>query len=245
MPHLRKLNYDALTSFEPVCNLASTPQVIVVNNESPYRTLAELFDAARVKPGTLTLASPGPAGAAHVTVEMLKRAASVDMTYVPYPGIAPALNALLGGHVTAAMSTYFAVAQHIRAGQLRALAAPSAARIETLPDVPTLTDLGYKDLEADLWYGLFAPARLRTTPSPSSPAGSRPRCVRPRSSRSSTPRGWLRSRSAARILAPSSASSPNDMVAAFATRISRRSKLAPAPAASEHLLSGARLYRKT
>jgi tripartite-type tricarboxylate transporter receptor subunit TctC len=158
IPHLRKLNYDALTSFEPVCNLASTPQVIVVNAGSPYRSLTELFDAARGKPGALTLASPGPAGAAHVTVEMLKRAAGVDMTYIPYPGIAPAINALLGDHVTAAMSTYTAVAEQLRAGKLRALAAPSAARIESLPEAPTLTELGYKDLEADLWYGLFAPA---------------------------------------------------------------------------------------
>jgi tripartite-type tricarboxylate transporter receptor subunit TctC len=158
IPHLRKLNYDALTSFEPVCNLASTPQVIVVNASSPYRSLTELFDAARGKPGALTLASPGPAGAAHVTVEMLKRAAGVDMTYIPYPGIAPAINALLGDHVTAAMSTYTAVAEQLRAGKLRALAAPSATRIASLPDAPTLTELGYKDLEADLWYGLFAPA---------------------------------------------------------------------------------------
>jgi tripartite-type tricarboxylate transporter receptor subunit TctC len=159
IPHLRRLNYDPLRSFDPVCNLASTPQVIIVNSTSPYRTLADLMAAARTKPGTLTLASPGPAGAAHVLVEMLKRAANIDLTYVPYPGVAPALTALLGQHVTAAFSTYTAVAEHIRTGQMRALAAVSAARIDALPDVPSMAELGFEDLDGDLWYGLFAPAK--------------------------------------------------------------------------------------
>jgi tripartite-type tricarboxylate transporter receptor subunit TctC len=159
IPHLRKLNYDPLASFEPVCNLAATPQVIVVNSASPYRTLTDLMDAARAKPGELTLASPGPASAAHVAIEMLKHAADVKMTYVPYPGIAPALTALMGDHITSAFSTYTAVAEQLRAGKLRAVAAASAARIDSLPDVLTVAEFGYKDLEADLWYGLYAPAK--------------------------------------------------------------------------------------
>jgi tripartite-type tricarboxylate transporter receptor subunit TctC len=159
IPHLRKLNYDPLVSFEPVCNLAATPQVIVVNSASPYRTLTDLIDAARARPGELTLASPGPASAAHVAIEMLRHAAGVKMTYVPYPGIAPALTALMGDHITSAFSTYSAVAEQLRAGKLRAIAAASAARIDSLPDVPTVAEFGYKDLEADLWYGLYAPAK--------------------------------------------------------------------------------------
>jgi tripartite-type tricarboxylate transporter receptor subunit TctC len=159
VPQLRKVGYDALTSFEHVCKLATTPQVIVVNSASPYRSLADLLAAARAKPGTLSLASPGPAGVAHVQVEMLKRAANVDLTYVPYPGVAPALTALLGGHVTSAFSAYTAVQEHIRTGQMRALAAVSAARIDALPDVPAMAELGFKDLDGDLWYGLFAPAK--------------------------------------------------------------------------------------
>jgi tripartite-type tricarboxylate transporter receptor subunit TctC len=159
VPQMRKVNYDALTSFEAVCNLATTPQVLIVNSNSPYRSLADLLNAAREKPGTLTLASPGPAGVAHVQAEMLKRAAKVDMTYVPYPGVAPALTALLGNHVTSAFSTYTAVAEQIRSGQMRPLAAVSAGRIDTLPDVPSMAELGFKDLDGDLWYGLFAPAK--------------------------------------------------------------------------------------
>jgi tripartite-type tricarboxylate transporter receptor subunit TctC len=158
-PHLRKLAYDPIASFEPVCDLAATPQVIVANATSPYRTLGDLLDAARAKPGELTLASPGPASAAHVAIEMLKHAAGVNMIYVPYPGIAPALTALLGDHITSAFSTYIAVAEQLRAGKLRALAAASAKRIDSLPDVPTVAEFGFKDFEADLWYGLYAPAK--------------------------------------------------------------------------------------
>jgi tripartite-type tricarboxylate transporter receptor subunit TctC len=158
IPHLRKLNYDPLKSFEPICYLASVPDVIVVNSASPYRSLADLFDAARAKPGALTLASVGPASVFDISAEMLKRAAHVNMTYVPYPGGAPVLNALLGEHVTSALATYSTSAEQLKAGRLRALAAATRIRIEPLPDVPTVAESGYKDYEVDFWLGLFAPA---------------------------------------------------------------------------------------
>jgi tripartite-type tricarboxylate transporter receptor subunit TctC len=161
LPHLRKLSYDPLSSFEPICHLASTPQVIVVNATSPYRTLPDLIDAARAEPNSVTVASPGPGSVAHVAVEVLKHTADVRMTYVPYPGVAPALSALMGDHITAAFSAYTAVAEHLRSGRLRAIAATSSSRLEALPDVPTATEFGYKDLEADLWYGLYAPAKTQ------------------------------------------------------------------------------------
>ena len=82
-PHLRKLNYDPLTSFEPICYLVRSPQAIVVNAASSYRTLADLLEAARSKPGELTLASAGPASSPHIAIEKLKRAAGVNITYVP------------------------------------------------------------------------------------------------------------------------------------------------------------------
>ena len=87
--------WQTLTSFEPICNLVSAPTLIVVNSTSPYRTLTDLLDAARAKPGDLTMASAGPATTTHIAFEMLKRAANVNMTFVPYPGNAPAINALL------------------------------------------------------------------------------------------------------------------------------------------------------
>jgi tripartite-type tricarboxylate transporter receptor subunit TctC len=158
-PHLRKVNYNPVNSFEPICKLVSTPALIVVNGASPYRTLSDLLDAARVKPGDLTLASVGPGGALHIASEMLRRAAKIDMTYVPYLGSLPAINALMGGHVISVFTDYGSVAEQLKVGTLRALATGSRTRIESLPNVPTVAEAGYKDYEVDLWVGVIAPAK--------------------------------------------------------------------------------------
>jgi tripartite-type tricarboxylate transporter receptor subunit TctC len=158
-PHLRKTNYDPLTSFEPVCHLANLPTVIVVKSSSPYAKLADLLDAASARPGQLTLASIGPASTAHIAFETLKRAAKADMTFVPFPGTAPALNALLGDHVTSFLGNYAEVAEHLKAGTLRALATVSTTRIQPAPNLPTLAELGYKVAVGEIWYGLVAPAK--------------------------------------------------------------------------------------
>jgi tripartite-type tricarboxylate transporter receptor subunit TctC len=158
-PHLRKLTYDPLTSFDPICLLVRSPQVIVVNSASPYHTLADLLDAARSKPGELTMASIGPASTLHIAIEMLKKAANVNMTFVPYKGTGPSVNALLGQHVTSVFSSYAAVSEQIKAGKLRALAVASRERTQAMPSVPTIAEAGYKGIEVDLWYGLFAPAK--------------------------------------------------------------------------------------
>jgi Tripartite tricarboxylate transporter family receptor len=118
-PHVRKLNYNPLTSFESICSLVSSPSVIVVNNASPHRTLADLLSAARMNPGRVTMAAAGPATAFQIAFEMLKRDANVDMTFVPFPGSPPAVNALLGEHVTSALSDYAVVAEQIKAGRPR------------------------------------------------------------------------------------------------------------------------------
>jgi tripartite-type tricarboxylate transporter receptor subunit TctC len=158
-PHLRKTNYDPLTDFEPICELVSLPMVIVAKSASPYYSLADLLAAARTKPGELTLASIGPASTAHIAFEMLKRAAKVDITFVPYAGTAPAVNALMGDHVTSFFGNYADVAKQLQAGTLRALASGSPKRIEALPELPTLTELGYKIAEGEIWFGLVAPAK--------------------------------------------------------------------------------------
>jgi tripartite-type tricarboxylate transporter receptor subunit TctC len=158
-PHLKKLNYDPLTSFEPICYLARTPNVFAVNTLSPHRTLGDLLSAARMKPGDLTLASVGPATTQHIAIEVFKRAANVSMTYVPFPGDAPAVNALLGEHVTAILATNTAVSGQVQAGKLRVVAVASRSRIESLPDLPTVAESGFRDYEADVWFGLVAPAK--------------------------------------------------------------------------------------
>jgi tripartite-type tricarboxylate transporter receptor subunit TctC len=158
-PHLRKLNYDPLTSFQPICSLTQSPQLVVVNSGSRYRTIADLVNAARAQPSELTLASTGPASPSQVAFEMLKRAANVQMIYVPFPGNAPTVNAVLGGHVTAGIANYADVVGHLKAGTLRALATPSSNRIESLPDVPTAAESGHKEFEYEVWFGMLAPAR--------------------------------------------------------------------------------------
>jgi len=158
-PQLRHLNYDPLTSFEPICRLVSAPTLIVVNSASPYHTLADLIVAARAHPGALTLASVGPGSPYHLGFELLKRAANIDMIFVPFPGNAPAVNALLGEHVTAMFGTYSDVVQIMKAGQLRALAAATRTRIAQMPELPTVAESGYKDYEVTSWFGSYAPAK--------------------------------------------------------------------------------------
>ena len=157
-PHLRKVNYNPITSFEPICQLTSTPLVVVVNSASPYRSLGEFLDAGRAKPGALTVAGV-PATISQIAFEMLKRAANVDLTFVPYAGGAPAVNDLLGGHVTSVLLPLAGLTEQVKAGPLRALASTTKARMEALPDLPTIAELGHKEYEADFWNGVLAPAK--------------------------------------------------------------------------------------
>jgi tripartite-type tricarboxylate transporter receptor subunit TctC len=156
---VQKTNYHPLTSFEPICHLVDAPTVITVNAAAPYRELADLIDAARAKPREITLATVGPGGTFRIGYERLRRTANVDITFVPYAGLAPAVNALLGAHVSSVFSTYSTVSEHVNAGRLRALAAGSPTRIGPLPEVPTVAESGYPDYEVDQWFGLWAPAK--------------------------------------------------------------------------------------
>ena len=191
--HLKKLNYDPLTSFEPICYLVKSPQLIVVNAASPYRTLKRSPERRAAKPGELTIASAGPASSPHIAIEALKHAAGVNINFIPYQGSTPAVNALLGEHVTAVMASYPNVVELITTGKLRALATASAARIEPMPNVPTVAESGFKDFEADIWFGLVAPAKTPAKRSRSSARGSPPRSRTRRSRRSSPRRGYSRS----------------------------------------------------
>ena len=159
LPQTRKVNYDPLTDFAPICDLVDFPPLIVVNSESPYHTLGDLIAAARAQSDILTLASIGPATVSHLTVERLKLRAKVDIIFVPYPGYSPGIEALLGSHVTAALADYSSLVEHIKAGKLRPLATTMPARIDQLPDVPTVAESGYKDFVAEFFVGLIAPAK--------------------------------------------------------------------------------------
>ena len=158
-PHLRQQNYDPMTSFEPICNIVNFPLFVVVAASSPYRTLADLINVARAQPGALAFASAGPATASHIALEALKHAARIEVTYVPFAGTAPAVTALLGGHVMAVYADYTSVAEQLKSGALRALSVGSRKRFEGLPDVPTVVESGYSDYEHESWNGLLAPAK--------------------------------------------------------------------------------------
>jgi tripartite-type tricarboxylate transporter receptor subunit TctC len=154
----RKANYHPVTGFEPICYLAMSPAVLVVNSASPYRTLAELLDAARAKPGELSMASIGPGSTFQMAFAMFTAAAGVKMTFVPYAGSAPAINAVLGQHVTSGFAGYAVVSEQIKGGMLRPLAVATLKRVDPLPDVPTFDESGFKGLEVDNWFGVIAPA---------------------------------------------------------------------------------------
>jgi tripartite-type tricarboxylate transporter receptor subunit TctC len=157
--HLKKLTYDPLTSFEPICYLWQSPNVFAVNTASPYRTLSDLIAGARARPGELTMAASGPATGVHIAFEQFKRMANVEMTFVPFGGGGPVVNALLGNHVVSGLSDYGLLREQFNSGKLRALAVLLRTRIEPLPNVPTVEEAGFPGYEADIWYGLVAPAK--------------------------------------------------------------------------------------
>jgi tripartite-type tricarboxylate transporter receptor subunit TctC len=152
------LPYDGMKALEWVALLATSPQVIAVNSASPYRTLKEWIDAARAQPATLSLATVGPATTQHIAGEMLQYVAGIKLVYVPFAGGALAVNAALGGHVTAIMANLSEVATQIEAGKLRALAVTTAERLDALKQVPTVAESGYPGYEATVWFGVCAPA---------------------------------------------------------------------------------------
>jgi tripartite-type tricarboxylate transporter receptor subunit TctC len=159
LPHLRNLKYDALKDFVPICELATFPPLIVVNSDSPYHTLADFIAAARARPGALTYGTIGPGTSSQIAFEMLKRAAQVDITFVPFAGYTPAVQALLAHQLTAAQADLTTLQGQLQNGSLRALATTAPARISVLPQVPTIIESGYRDVEAQFYGGVVAPAK--------------------------------------------------------------------------------------
>ena len=152
------LPFDTEKDLAPVALVASLPLVLVVNPEVSADSVEELIALAKEKPGTLNFANSGVGTTAHLSGELLKRAADVDIVSVAYKGGGPAVTDLLGGHVQLYFSTPAAVMPHIKANRLKPLAVTSSTRLSELPDVPTLVELGMPDLEVKAWFGVFAPA---------------------------------------------------------------------------------------
>ena len=151
-----------LEQFVPIARLTADPTVLVVRAEAPWKTLAEFVADAKAKPGTYNYGSSGNYGTMHVPMEMLKSAAAFRMTHIPYNGAGPAVLALLGGQVDAVATGPSTVVQQIKAGKLRALAHWGDKPLAALPEVPSLTQAGYRATFAQ-WSALFVPAG---TPAP-------------------------------------------------------------------------------
>ncbi len=159
LPHFRKLKYDPLKDFTPICELATFPPLLVVNGQSPYHSLADLIAAAHARPGKLTLGTIGPASATYLAFEMLKHAANADITFIPFTGYTPAIQAALGNQITAAIADYSSLQGELQSGKLRALATTAPQRVSALPNVPTVAEAGYKGVEAEFYGGVVAPAK--------------------------------------------------------------------------------------
>jgi len=158
-PHIfPKLPYDPLRDFAPVTLLATVENVLVVHPEVKAASVQELIALARANPGKLTFSSPGVGSQAHVAGEMLKSMAGVQMLHVPYKGMAPAMNDLLGGQVSFMFLSMSSALKQVQAGKLRALGVASRSRSSAAPDLPTVAEQGLPDFEALSWYALMAPA---------------------------------------------------------------------------------------
>ena len=157
-PLLSKVPYDVERDFVPVSLIATGPNVLVVNPKTPVKTLGELIAYARANPGKLNFGSGGPGSVAHLSGEMLKSLAHVDIVHVPYKGGILSVNDLIAGHVQMVFSDALPVMQHIRAGTLRALAITSPERSPLVPDVPTCVESGVPGLVAVNWWGVLLPA---------------------------------------------------------------------------------------
>jgi len=150
------LNFDFIRDMAPVATIARVPQVLEVHPSVPAKTVPELIAYAKANPGKLNMASAGSGSAQQVAGELFKMMAGINMVHVPYKGAGPALVDLLGGQVQVMFDTTPGSLEHIKAGQLRALAITTATRSDVLPDLPPVGDFvpGY---EASQWYGISAP----------------------------------------------------------------------------------------
>jgi tripartite-type tricarboxylate transporter receptor subunit TctC len=158
--HAKTLPYHPINDFTPLSLVASGPLTLVVNTALPVRNLKELVALAKAQPGKLNYASAGSGGTMHLAGELLRQVAHVDIVHVPYKGGGPALTDVLAGQIEFTFVGAPASMPYIRSGRLKVLAVSTAKRSASLPDVPTVAELGYPDYEVSTWYGVLAPARL-------------------------------------------------------------------------------------
>ncbi|WP_427912980.1 Bug family tripartite tricarboxylate transporter substrate binding protein [Ramlibacter sp. MMS24-I3-19] len=159
-PATRKVPYDAVKDFTPIGMIGATPNVLAVTSSLPVKTVAEFVDYVKKNPGKVNYGSAGQGSLTHLTMELFKIETGTEMTHVPYRGIAPAINDVLGGQTQAMFPGLAAALPHLRSGRMRALAVTGKQRNPQIKDVPTLDEAGLKGFDAMQWYGSVGPAGL-------------------------------------------------------------------------------------
>jgi tripartite-type tricarboxylate transporter receptor subunit TctC len=154
----QKLPYDTIRDFTPIALVALAPVAVVVHPSQPVNNLADLVALAKRMPGKLNYGSAGAGTPGHLTGEMFKAVAGIDIQHVPYKGSAPAVTDLIGGQIQIMFDPLQSVLSNVQAGRLRAIAISSKTRSAALPDVPTIAESGYEGFETTAWWGVFAPA---------------------------------------------------------------------------------------
>ncbi len=154
----KRLPYDLQKDLAPVTLAFTQPLILVINPALPINSLREFIDFAKAHPGRLKYGSSGVGTSIHLTSELFRAAAGIDLTHIPYKGAAPALTELLGGQIDLMFPGITPVVAHVRAGKLKALGLTSRKRSPALPDVPTMIELGVADFESTGWYGVLVPA---------------------------------------------------------------------------------------
>lgn len=154
----KNLSYEPTKDLVAVAHVAYTPVVIVTSASSRFKTLADVVAASKAAPDSVTYGSPGNGTTIHLAGEIFQTAANIKIRHIPYKGSNPALLDVLAGNIDLMVSSLPSAIGQIKAGKLRPLAVTSARRSTSLPDVPTVAELGYKDFDVSTWYGLFMPA---------------------------------------------------------------------------------------
>ena len=150
--------YDPVKDFQPVTQLASTPNVLIVNNSVPASNVREFIAYAKANPGKLNFGSGSTGSAGHLAGELFKTMAGVDMTHVPYKGAAPAMQDLIGGQVQVMFDNFASANTQMKAGKVKALAVTTAKRSTLAPELPTIGESGLPGFDINTWFGIFVPA---------------------------------------------------------------------------------------
>ena len=157
-PNFSTLPYDPIKDFTPIIFLTGIPNLLAVHPSVPVKTVAEFVDLIKANPGKYTYATSGAGGSSHMTMEMFKYVAHLDITHVPYRGGSLAIADLMAGQILVGMSTVPTGLPYVTSGMVRAIAVSSAKRSPVMPDVPTLVESGYPEVSSVEWWGVLAPA---------------------------------------------------------------------------------------